>query len=204
MKRKFACLAIGLLSLVWSFVPLTLAVTDSNSTTPSSTAKPTSSASAPVAGSEDKTLQSGAMTNDTNPFYQLGTKGFNPRPAAPAAFTIPAYTSVEMYVVSVINFILDFLGLIIIVMIVWGGMQYVLAMGDSGKIKKAKSVMTSAIVGFFLVIISFAIVATIVSAVRPGINECVNVQNGVCLSSGGNGLNFGIGTGIGRVIGSIF
>ena len=142
-------------------------------------------------------------TNATNPFSQLGQIS-NPRPAPPAAFTIPAYASVEMYVVSVINFILDFLGLIIICMIVFGGFQYIMAMGDSGKIKKAKGVMTSAIVGFFLVVISFAIVSTIVTAVRPGINECVNVQNGVCLSSGGNGLNFGVGTGIGRVVGSIF
>lgn len=144
-------------------------------------------------------------TNATNPFYQnLGPKKGDFRPALPAAFTVPVYPSVEAYLVSVINFILDFLGLIIISMLVYGGYQYVMAMGDSGKLKKAKGILTSAIIGFFLVVISFAIVTTIITATRPAVNECVNVQAGICLSSSGQGLNFGVGAGVVRAIGSIF
>ncbi|MBI4835819.1 MAG: hypothetical protein HY817_01010 [Candidatus Abawacabacteria bacterium] len=160
-------------------------------------------ATSAVPSSAGTTQLGGLDTNSTNPYLHFGPNT-NPRPALPPAFTVPVYPTAESYVVSVINFVLDFLGLIVLGMIVYGGYQYVIAMGDSGKIKKSKGIMTSAIVGFFLIVISFAIVATIITATRPGVNECVNVQRGICLNSSGQGLNFGVGTGIGRLIGNIF
>ncbi len=147
---------------------------------------------------------SGIARNSSNPFINLVPRTTDYRPAQPAAFTIPVYNTAESYLVSLINFILDFLGLIVIAMLVYGGFQYVLAMGDSGKLKKSKGIMTAAIVGFFIVVISFSIVATIITATRPGVNDCAGVQNGICINSSGRGVNFGIGSSIGRMIGSIF
>lgn len=179
----------------------TSAVSDVSPLAPSQPAATGSTKPTPAAG----TALDGGDTNATNPFYQnLGPKNSNPKPALPAAFTVPVYSSVESYLVSVINFILDFLGLIIISMLVYGGYQYIMAMGDSGKLKKAKGILTSAVVGFFLVVISFAIVTTIITATKPAVNECASVQGGICLSSSGQGLNFGVGTGVVRAIGSIF
>ncbi len=143
-------------------------------------------------------------SNATNPYAQLGADGYDTRPAAPPSFTVPTYSSIEAYVTLLINFLLDFLALGVLVMLIYGGYLYITAMGDSGKQKKSRGIMTSAIVGFFLVIVSFAIVATIIAATRPGANECVNTQQGVCLNSNGTGLKFGIGTGVGTLLGSIF
>ncbi|MBP7057022.1 hypothetical protein KBB08_00855 [Candidatus Gracilibacteria bacterium] len=143
-------------------------------------------------------------SNATNPYARLGSDGYDTRPAAPPSFTVPTFGSIEAYITLLINFLLDFLALGILIMLIYGGYLYVTAMGDSGKQKKSRGIMTSAIIGFFLVIVSFAIVATIIAATRPGANECVNTQQGVCLNSNGTGLKFGIGTGVGTLLGSIF
>lgn len=142
--------------------------------------------------------------NSSNPFLNFSSKNIDPKPAQPAAFTIPVYSTAEWYIVSLINFILDFIGLIVIAMIVYGGFQYVLAMGDSGKLKKAKGIITASIVGFFIVVIAFALVATIITATKPGVNDCAGVQSAVCINSSGQGVNFGVGAGMVQAIGSIF
>ncbi len=143
-------------------------------------------------------------SNITNPYAQLGPNGFDTRPAAPPAFTVPVYPSIESYVVMVINFLLDFLALGVLTMFVYGGFMYTTAMGDSGKQKKARGIITSSIVGFFLVVISFALVATIIAATRPGVNECATPQSGVCISSSGGNVNFGVGAGVGSLLSNIF
>lgn len=151
---------------------------------------------------EDTSVSS--TSNSTNPYAQLGPNGFDTRPAAPPAFTVPIYPSIESYVVMVINFLLDFLALAVLVMFVYGGFMYTTAMGDSGKQKKARGIITSSIVGFFLVVISFALVATIIAATRPGVNECATPQSGVCISSSGGNVNFGVGAGVGSLLSNIF
>lgn len=153
---------------------------------------------------EDTGLPPASNSNNSNPYAQLGPNGFDTRPAAPPAFTVPVYPSIEAYVVMVINFLLDFLALCVLIMLVYGGFMYTTAMGDSGKQKKAKGMITSSIIGFFLIVVAFAIVATIIAATRPGVNECATPQSGVCISSSGGNVNFGVGAGVGTLLGNIF
>lgn len=153
---------------------------------------------------EDTGLPPANNSNNSNPYAQLGPNGFDTRPAAPPAFTVPVYPSIESYIVMVINFLLDFLALGVLIMLIYGGFMYTTAMGDSGKQKKAKGIITSSIVGFFLIIVAFAIVATIIAATRPGVNECATPQSGVCISSSGGNVNFGVGAGVGTLLGNIF
>lgn len=190
------------------------ATTSSPSVSPSMTSSSTPSSTSSASPSTEPTTKSSSEAsslpkspvtdpNATNPYAQLGANGFDTRPAAPPAFTVPVYPSIEAYVVMVINFLLDFLALGVLVMLIYGGYMYTTAMGDSGKQKKAKGIITSSIVGFFLVIVSFAVVATIIAATRPGVNECATPQSGVCISSSGGNVNFGVGTGIGSLLGNI-
>ena len=171
-------------------------------TNPSSTPKEDTGLQQSDPIKEDTSVSS--TSNSTNPYAQLGPNGFDTRPAAPPAFTVPVYPSIESYVVMVINFLLDFLALGVLTMFVYGGFMYTTAMGDSGKQKKARGIITSSIVGFFLVIISFALVATIIAATRPGVNECATPQSGVCISSSGGNVNFGVGAGVGSLLSNIF
>ncbi len=204
-------LTTAIFALIVLITPLTTVEAASVSALPSAQSilsqvlkSPEPSQSAAVNPPKKEDTFAPSTSNMSNPYAQLGPNGFDTRPAAPPAFTVPVYPSIESYVVMVINFLLDFLALGVLIMLVYGGFMYTTAMGDSGKQKKAKGIITSSIVGFFLIIVSFAIVATIIAATRPGVNECATPQSGVCISSSGGNVNFGVGAGVGTLLSNIF
>lgn len=59
---------------------------------------------------------------------------------------------------TVVNFLLFLIGIIAVLMIIYGGIQYSLSAGDSGKITNAKNTILYAVVGLIIAILAFAIV----------------------------------------------
>ena len=59
---------------------------------------------------------------------------------------------------TVINIILAIVGVIAVVMIIIGGIQYTTSAGDPGKVKKAKDTILYGIVGLVIALAAFAIV----------------------------------------------
>ncbi len=68
------------------------------------------------------------------------------------------------FVGEVINGFLSALGIIFILMLVYAGFLYMTAAGDEGKVKKAKSILSSSMIGVILVVASYAISSFIISA----------------------------------------
>ena len=73
-------------------------------------------------------------------------------------------TSARSLIVNIINFFLFFLGLIATIMIIYGGVQYVTGAGEQDKVDGAKKIIMYAIVGIIVVLLSFAIVNTVLQA----------------------------------------
>jgi hypothetical protein len=69
---------------------------------------------------------------------------------------------------TILNFFLGFLGLLAVIMIIFGGMLYVSAAGDQGKIDKGKKILMYAIMGIVIILLSFAIVNTILGGAGAG------------------------------------
>ncbi len=63
---------------------------------------------------------------------------------------------------DIINIIMDFLiplsGAILFLILVWGGYSFMSSRGEAEKVKTAKAVITSGIIGFVLLIMSYFIV----------------------------------------------
>lgn len=72
--------------------------------------------------------------------------------------------SIRELAVRIINYVLGFLGLIAVAMIIYGGVSYVTAAGEQSKVDNAKKVILYAIVGLVIVILSYAIVSTVLGA----------------------------------------
>lgn len=66
---------------------------------------------------------------------------------------------------NVVNTMLFIIGALAVVMLIWGGLQYVISAGDSGKVGKAKSTILYAIVGLVIAIFSYAIVNFVIAQV---------------------------------------
>ncbi|MCL2037520.1 pilin [Candidatus Saccharibacteria bacterium] len=64
---------------------------------------------------------------------------------------------------QVINIMLFIIGILSVIMIIWGGISYVLSRGDPEKVKNAKNTIIYAIVGLIVAILAFAIVQWVFS-----------------------------------------
>ncbi len=74
-------------------------------------------------------------------------------------------TDPRVLAINIIRFLLTFLGLIAVAMILYGGWLWLSSKGEADKIRKAKRVLTSAIIGLIIIIAAFAIVTFILNFV---------------------------------------
>ena len=62
------------------------------------------------------------------------------------------------FVQSLVSMIMLMVGIIAVVMIVVGAIQYTMSQGDAGKVKKAKDTIMYGIIGLVVALLAFAIV----------------------------------------------
>lgn len=73
-------------------------------------------------------------------------------------------TSLRELVLRMVNYFLTFLGVIAVIMIIYGGVTYVTAAGKDEAVGNAKKIIMYALVGIIIVLLSFALVNTILGA----------------------------------------
>jgi hypothetical protein len=65
---------------------------------------------------------------------------------------------------TIVNYFLFFLGLVATIMIIYGGFLYITAGGDDAGAEKGKKILLYAAIGLIVVLISYALVNTILGA----------------------------------------
>lgn len=73
-------------------------------------------------------------------------------------------TSARQLILTIVNFFLGFLGLLSVIMIIYGGFMYVTAGGAPEGVDKAKKIIMYAVIGIIIILLSFAIVNTVLQA----------------------------------------
>ena len=74
-------------------------------------------------------------------------------------------TSADGALTNITNTILRAIGLIAVIMLVFGGFKYIISGGDSAKVASAKNTIIYAIIGLIIVILAYAIVNFVVNTV---------------------------------------
>ena len=69
---------------------------------------------------------------------------------------------------TIVNFFLFFLGLVATIMVIYGGVLYVTAAGNDDQVGKAKNVILYAIIGIVVILLSFALVNTVILGAGTG------------------------------------
>jgi hypothetical protein len=92
---------------------------------------------------------------------------------------LPQETDVPLLIGRIIRIFLSFAGLILVVMIIAGGILWMTSGGEEEKIKKAKGLIQSAVIGLAIVILSYTIAYFVIEALQ-------RVSTG-----GGSGINAG-------------
>ena len=85
--------------------------------------------------------------------------------AANAGLNTAAGFNVQQFVGTVINGALGIIGIVFLVLIVYGGLLWMLSEGDETKVGKARGLIFHSIVGLIIVLAAYAITNFVVSAI---------------------------------------
>lgn len=67
-------------------------------------------------------------------------------------------------VLRIINFFLGFLGILAVIMVIYGGIRYVTSAGNDEGVGAAKKIILYSVVGLIIVLLSFVIINTVISS----------------------------------------
>lgn len=73
-------------------------------------------------------------------------------------------TDIDVVIGSVIKYALSFLGVIFLILLIYGGFTWMTARGDSEEVKKSKDIMINAIIGIGIVLGAYMLTNWIVSS----------------------------------------
>lgn len=73
-------------------------------------------------------------------------------------------TDFKSLVQTILNYFLGFLGFVATIMVIYGGVLYVTSAGNPENVEKAKKILLYAVVGIVIILLSFAMVNTILGA----------------------------------------
>jgi len=73
-------------------------------------------------------------------------------------------TELRAYILKVVNFWLAFLGIVAVAFVIYAGFLYVTAGGEDGQHEKAKKIVIYASIGIIVVLVSFALVNTVIKS----------------------------------------
>ena len=78
-------------------------------------------------------------------------------------------SSISTIVGNLIAAMLALTGIIFLVIMVYAGMLYMTAAGEEGKVKKAKSMLTTSVIGILIVVTAYAVTTYLVQALTTAL-----------------------------------
>jgi hypothetical protein len=64
---------------------------------------------------------------------------------------------------GLINAVLGVVGIVFVVLVVYAGVLYMTAQGEAGKVEKAKTMLTQAVIGIVIIVLAYAISNFVIS-----------------------------------------
>lgn len=77
-------------------------------------------------------------------------------------------TDIKDFAIRVLKFVLSFLGIVAVIMVIYGGFLYVTAAGDDDKVGTGKKIIMYSIIGIIIIMASFALINTVFQAGTGG------------------------------------
>lgn len=81
-----------------------------------------------------------------------------------ASTGLPQQTDLKLVISNIVRVILGFLGIIAVIIIMYGGFIWMTAGGDPTKVEKAKKILINAVIGLIIILTAFIIVSFIIRA----------------------------------------
>lgn len=82
-----------------------------------------------------------------------------------AAFGTEEPTNIFALIAKIINAALGVIGIVFVILMIYGGYTWMIAMGNEEKVKKAKAIITQAAIGLVIIMASYAISAYVLNGI---------------------------------------
>ena len=89
----------------------------------------------------------------------------------PTAFGLGTNTDVRGAVVKVVAYILSFLGLIAVLIVLYGGFQWMTAAGNEEKVTSARATLTAGLIGLVIVLAAYALTQFVISSITNNVTN---------------------------------
>lgn len=109
----------------------------------------------------------------------LSSEGYDP--------ALVASTDLREFVIKIVNYALGFLGLIAVLIVLYGGFLYMTALEDDARVTAGKNAIKYALIGIIIILGAFAIVNTVISA--GGANQSTSGIRKITAGRTGTGFN---------------
>lgn len=73
-------------------------------------------------------------------------------------------TDLPAFITNIVNIMLFLAGVVAVIMIIIGGIRFVVSNGDSGSVKSAKDTVLYSVIGLIVVILAYAIVNFVINS----------------------------------------
>lgn len=73
-------------------------------------------------------------------------------------------TSLRALVLTIVDYFLGFLGLLAVIMVIYGGVTYVSSAGNDEAVGKAKKIIMYALIGIVIILLSFVVVQAVLGS----------------------------------------
>jgi cytochrome bd-type quinol oxidase subunit 2 len=95
---------------------------------------------------------------------------------APAYVGVPgssAQTNLGVTVARILNTVFGLLGIVFVVLIIYGGFLWMTSAGNESQVEKARKIMTQAVIGLAIVLMSYAIAKFVTEALYKATSSSV-------------------------------
>jgi len=98
--------------------------------------------------------------------FRMHAQGFEFDPGGEIAQDLNLTTTpADTMTIDIVRYILTYIGLVAVLVILYGGIRYMMAGGNEETIKKARAILKWGIIGLVVILLSFAIVTFVVGKV---------------------------------------
>ena len=88
-----------------------------------------------------------------------------------SAFGLGTETNVRQAIINIVQFILGFLGLIAVLIVLYGGFQWMTAAGNEEKVSSARATLTAGLIGLVIILSAYALTQFVITTVRDEITN---------------------------------
>ena len=107
------------------------------------------------------------------PLVALGQVGSQQDDTIASSFGLGSNTDIRTSIINIVQYILGFLGLIAVLIVLYGGFQWMTAAGNEERVTSARATLTAGLIGLVIILAAYALAQFVIDQVNKNVTGLV-------------------------------